>query len=197
MDFALDFHGRCTTALAVELEAAVRHTRPLWIEEPVVPESPQALKKCAQQFKVPIAVGERLFTRWDFRAILENQWADIIEPDVSNAGGITEMVRIADMAELYGVSFNPHNPNGPLQSQTSLHLAFHCQAFSLLEHRHEHHEFMRQFASTFPVVGADGYAAMPEGFGLGVEIDEDFLRKNPAVNWIPESFREDGSVHEW
>jgi galactonate dehydratase len=197
MDFALDFHGRCTAAIAVELEAALRHTRPLWIEEPVVPESPQALKKCAEQFKVPVAVGERLFTRWDFRAILENQWADIIEPDVSNAGGITEMVRIADMAELYGVAFNPHNPNGPLQSQTSLHLAFHCQAFSLLEHRHENHDFLRQFASAFPLVGADGYASMPEGVGLGVEIDEEFLKKNPARNWIPESFRADGSVHEW
>lgn len=196
-DFALDFHGRCSTALAVEIEAAVRHTRPLWIEEPVVPESPNSLKRCAEKFVVPIAVGERLFTRWDFRTILEENLADIIEPDVSNAGGISEMVKIAHMAELYGVAFNPHNPNGPLQSQTSLHLAFHCQAFSLLEHRHEHHEYMRQFASTFPVVDKDGFATLPTGYGLGVDIDEGFLKKNPATDWIPESFRADGTVHEW
>jgi galactonate dehydratase len=196
-DLALDFHGRCSTALAVEIEAAVRHTRPLWIEEPVLAEAPNALRRCAEKFRVPIAVGERLFTRWDFRLILEEALADIIEPDVSNAGGISEMVKIAHLAELYGVAFNPHNPNGPLQSQTSLHLAFHCQAFSLLEHRHEHHDYMKKFTSCFPTVDADGYAALPTGPGLGVEIDEDFMNKNPPQAWIPESFREDGTIHEW
>jgi galactonate dehydratase len=196
-DFALDFHGRCSAALAIQLEAAVRHTQPLWIEEPTLPEMPNALKQCAHQFQTPIAVGERYFTRWDFREILENEWAAILQPDVSNAGGVSEMVKIASLAELYGVSFNPHNPNGPLQSLTSLHLALHCQSFSLLEHRHEHHEYMKKFCSFFPTVNAEGYATLPAGPGLGADIDEEFLQKNPAIDWIPESFRADGSIGDW
>ncbi len=196
-DFALDFHGRCTAGFAVAIEAAVRHTDPLWIEEPVPAESPDALRRCAEKFVSPIAVGERYFTRWDFRKILEEELATIIEPDVSNAGGISEMVKIASLAELYNVSFNPHNPNGPLQSQASLHLAAHCQAFSLLEHRHEHHGYMSKFCSHYPKVDRDGYANLPEGSGLGVTIDEEFIQRNPPGSWIPESFRADGSIADW
>lgn len=196
-NFALDFHGRCSTSLAVEIEAAVRATKPLWIEEPVAAESVGALRRCAEKFVVPIATGERLFTRWAFRPILEEELVGIIQPDVANAGGISEMAKIASLAELYGVAFNPHNPNGPLQSLASAHLAAHAQAFVMLEHRHEHHEYMAKFCSTFPQVDEDGYAALPAGPGLGAEIDEDFLKASPAEPWIPESFRDDGSIADW
>jgi len=196
-DFALDFHGRCTAALAVEIEQAVRHTRPLWIEEPTAPEAPGALRRCAEKFVVPIAAGERLFTRWAFRPLLEQELVSIVQPDVANAGGVTEMAKIASLAEMYGVAFNPHNPNGPLQCLASLHLSSYAQAFGMLEHRHEHHEFMRRFCSALPCVDKDGFTALPTGVGLGAEIDEDFLRLNPAVDWVPESFRSDGTVGDW
>ncbi len=121
----------------------------------------------------------------------------IIQPDAANAGGITEMAKIASLAELYGVAFNPHNPNGPLQSLASLHLAAHAQAFGMLEHRHEHHDFMRRFCSRVPAVAADGFTAVPDAPGLGAELDEDFLRAHPAIDWTPESFRADGSIADW
>ncbi|MCU0771120.1 MAG: galactonate dehydratase [Verrucomicrobia bacterium] len=196
-DFALDFHGRCTASLAVQIEASVRHTQPLWIEEPTPAEAPDALRRCAEKFVLPIAAGERLFTRWAFRALLEQELVGIIQPDVANAGGVTELAKIASLAELYGVAFNPHNPNGPLQSLASLHLAAHAQAFGLLEHRHEHHDFMRRFCSVVPKVDATGHASLPPGPGLGADLDEDFLGQNPAVVWTPEAFRADGSISDW
>lgn len=196
-DFALDFHGRCTASLAVVIEAALRHTHPLWIEEPVAAESQGALCRCAEKFVVPIAVGERLFTRWDFRELLENEYAGIIQPDVANAGGITEMAKLASLAELYGVAFNPHNPNGPLQSLASVHLAANAQAFGMLEHRHEHHDFMSRICREFPQVGPGGWTNLPDRPGLGAEIDEEFIKAHPALPWIPESFRADGSVSDW
>jgi galactonate dehydratase len=196
-DFALDFHGRLSAGLAVEVEAAVRHTKPLWIEEPVLPETPKALQRVAEKTVIPIAVGERLFTRFAFRDILENEWATIIQPDVANAGGITEMLKIAALAETYGVAFAPHNPNGPVQSIASMHLAATTQPFAMLEHRHEHRDFMRKLASHVPAVEADGAVGLPPGPGLGLTVDEDFARANNHGTWIPESFRADGTIADW
>jgi galactonate dehydratase len=197
-DFAIDCHGRASAALATQIEHAVRHTWPIWIEEPVAAESIEALRRCAEKCATPLAVGERLFTRWAFRQLLEEELVSIIQPDVSNAGGISEMMKLASLAELYGVAFNPHNPNGPLQSQTSLHLAAATSAFEMLEHRHEHHDFMRKLCSTFPTVDAsDGCAALPTGPGLGVDVDEHFLASNPATDWTPEAFRPDGTPSDW
>jgi galactonate dehydratase len=196
-DFALDFHGRPSPGLAVQLEAAVRHTYPLWIEEPILPEIEHGLQRCAEKFQIPIATGERLFTRWGFRNLLEQELVSIIQPDVANAGGITEMLKIASLAELYGVAFNPHNPNGPLQCLASVHLAAHAQAFTHLEHRHEHHAFMRQICTALPTVEADGCCGLPTGAGLGAEMNEAVLRAHPAQPWIPEAFRTDGSIADW
>jgi galactonate dehydratase len=197
MDFALDFHGRLGAGLAVEVEAAVRHTRPLWIEEPVLPETPKALTRLAEKFVVPIALGERLFTRWGFREVLENEWASVIQPDAANAGGITEMVKIAALAETYGVALAPHNPNGPVQSVASMHLAAALHPFEILEHRHEHHDFMRGLATHVPEVEADGCVGLPPGPGLGIAVDEDFARAHAEGRWVAESFRADGSIGDW
>jgi galactonate dehydratase len=197
MDFALDFHGRLGAGLAVEVEAAVRHTRPLWIEEPVLPETPKALRRLAEKFVVPIALGERLFTRWGFREVLENEWASVIQPDAANAGGITEMVKIAALAETYGVALAPHNPNGPVQSVASMHLAAALHPFEILEHRHEHHDFMRGLASHVPAVEADGCVGLPPGPGLGIDVNEDFAKAHAEGRWVAESFRPDGSIGDW
>ena len=196
-DFALDFHGRLSAGLAVEVEAAVRHAKPLWIEEPVLPETPKALQRLAEKFVIPIALGERLFTRFGFREILENEWATIIQPDVANAGGITELLKIAALAETYGVGFAPHNPNGPVQSIASMHLAATTQPFAMLEHRHEHHDWMKQLATYVPSVEADGCVGLPPGPGLGLTVDADFARANNNGEWVPESFRADGTIADW
>jgi galactonate dehydratase len=197
LDFAVDMHGKPSAPLAVAIEAAVRHTRPIWLEEPVPAESPQALERVAQHSTTPIAVGERLFTRWAFRDVLEHQRAGIIQPDVANAGGISELVRIAALAEMYGVTFAPHNPNGPVQAAASLNLAAYAQNFALLETRHTHLDWTARLSSYVPRVDADGYLAAPEGPGLGLEIDESFLRSQTEGRWVPEEFRADGSVADW
>lgn len=197
LDYAIDMHGRPSASLAVVIEEAVRHTNPLWIEEPVPAESNQALERLAQHSKTPIAVGERLFTRWAFRDVLENEWAGIIQPDVANAGGISEMIKIASLAELYGVNFAPHNPNGPVQAAASLNLAAYAQNFSMLETRHTNLEWTAKLSSYVPRVDAEGYLALPKGPGLGIEIDEEFLVSQNSGQWIPESFRADGSIADW
>ena len=195
--FALDFHGRCSAALAVQIEAAIRHTNPMWIEEPTPPENPQALARCAEKFVTPLAAGERLFTRWGFRELLENKLVDIIQPDAANAGGISEMMRIASMAELYGVAFAPHNPNGPVQAMASLHLAAAAPAFTVLEHRHDVADAFAVFANNAPTAGEDGYAVIPTTPGLGIDLDENWLAAHPATPYILESFRADGAVADW
>ncbi len=195
-DFALDFHGKLTAAGAIAMEAAVRHTNPLWIEEPVAAESPAELRRCVEHFTVPIAVGERLFTRWGFRPILDEQLAGIIQPDVSNAGGITELSKLAAMAETYGVAFNPHNPNGPLQVLASLHLAASAQAFAMLEHRHEFHDAFARIAAPVVAVEDDGCCGLPPGPGLG---GTPCPREpgQPIRGKIHESFRRDGGIDDW
>src|SRR5690606_16481393 len=177
-DFCLDFHGRMSAGLAVEVEAAIRHTTPLWIEEPVLPETPKALQRLAEKTVIPIALGERLFTRFAFREIFENEFATVIQPDVANAGRITEMMKIAAVDETYGVGVAPHNPNGPVQSIAGMHLAAALQNFVILEHRHEHHDFLEQLATNIPKVGPDGYVGLPTGPGLDISVNEDFARAN-------------------
>jgi galactonate dehydratase len=196
-DFALDFHGKTSASMAIQIEHAVRHTSPLWIEEPVVPETPNALARCAEKFVTPIAVGERLFTRWGFRGILEDGLASIVQPDVANAGGISELIRIAALAELYGATFNPHSPNSPLQALASMHLAAHCQMFGMLEHRHEHPDYMARLSSHVPTVEADGCASLPDRPGIGTEIDESFFRNQTVRRFVAEEWRDDGAIAEW
>jgi len=196
-DFALDFHGRCTASIAVEMEAAVRHTRPLWIEEPVPAEQTESLRRVAEKTVIPLAAGERLFTRWAFRQLLEEELVGIIQPDASNAGGVSEMMKIASMAECFGVGFFPHSPNGPLQALASLHLSLCAPTAQWQEHRHDALEFTRRACAAAPVVDADGYCRVSDAPGLGAEIDEDFLRAHPPGDWIPESFRPDGSIGDW
>jgi galactonate dehydratase len=196
-DFALDFHGRCTAGMAVRIEAAVRDTGPLWIEEPVPAEQPNSLRRVAEKAVIPLAAGERLFTRWGFRQLLEEELVSIIQPDVSNAGGISELMKLASLAELYGAGFGPHNPNGPFQSLTSLHLAACAPTGQWLEHRHEHHDFMAKFCTDFPRVDAAGFCKPPDVPGIGAELDESFLKMNPPTPWIAEAFREDGTPSDW
>jgi galactonate dehydratase len=197
--FCLDFHGRCTPNVAVQMEAAVRHTTPIWIEEPTAPEDVGALQRVQEKAVIPIATGERYNSRWQFREIFERRLADVVQPDVANCYGISEMHRIAAMAEIYGVSYAPHNPNGPVQDQASLHLAFAAQNFSILEHRNDMAPAMRGFASYLATNRGDGWANPPTSPGLGIEIDEAALARMPVrpQAFVPESFRRDGSIGDW
>lgn len=197
LDFAVDMHGRTGPALAARIEAALRPLAPAWLEEPVLPESVSALRTLAVRSETPLAVGERLFTRWGFQQVLEDGSVGIIQPDPANAGGISELVRIAAMAEMHGVSFAPHNPNGPIQAAASLNLAAYAQSFSMLETRYDCREWTANLSTYVPTIDRDGYLPLPEGPGLGIDIDEQFLAAQTKGTWIPESFRADGSIGDW
>lgn len=193
----LDFHGRCLPHLAIQIEAEIRPFRPMWIEEPINAENIAGYEKLAQKFVTPLALGERLFTRWGFRDIFERRIAAIIQPDVSNAGGISEMMRLAAMAELYGVSLAPHNPNGPLQSITCLHLAAAAPAVSVLELVPGDGELMKHFATAMPATGNDGFAPLPSGPGLGIDMHEDVLINTPSSPFHWNLYHADGAVADW
>lgn len=195
--FCVDFHGRLSVGLAVQIEAAVRHTRPLWIEEPIAAENTGAYRRLADKFQTPLALGERLFTRWGFREVFEQQYANVIQPDVSNAGGISEMMRLASMAELYGVAFAPHNPNGPLQCVANLHLAAAAPAFTVLEHLYDSVQAMAELATVSPAARPDGYADLPTGPGLGIDLDETLLAARPSTPFVWDLYHADGGVQDW
>jgi len=196
-DFALDFHGRCSPSAAVLIEQSLRETLPLWIEEPVAPENTAGRQHCAASFALPIAADERWFTRWDFATPLERGAVHIVQPDCSNAGGISEMARIAALAEIYGAAFAPHNPNGPVQGMASLHLAAALPGFTLLEHRFDLEDAFAEFADIPPRSDGRGRHAVPERPGLGIEIDDARLPIEPARHARLESFRVDGSITDW
>ena len=155
-DFAIDLHGRPLPHAVIAIEHAVRDLKPLWIEEPVPVEDDTALLEVRRKFSTPIALGERLFTRWQFRRVLEAQLCDIIQPDVGNAGGISELRVIADMAEAHSVVFSPHSPNAILHTSASLQVAAIAQTFGALEFRPSPDTLSGVFTTPDSLVGGPG-----------------------------------------
>src|SRR5690606_18883691 len=116
----IDFHGRVHKPMAKILVKELEEYRPMFIEEPVLPENNEALRDIARHSNIPIATGERMFTRWDFKSLLADGYVDIVQPDLSHAGGITEVKKILSMAEAYDVAAAPHCPLGPIALASSL-----------------------------------------------------------------------------
>jgi galactonate dehydratase len=198
VDLYLDFHGRVSPPMAIQLEEALRPSRPGFIEEPVLPENVEAMARLATQFKTPIATGERLFTRFDFRRIFETGAAHIVQPDPTACGGIYETRMIGAAAETYYAELAPHNPYGPVAMAACMQIAAATPNFSV-------QEISRSAALGAdyliePFVVQDGYISTPEKPGLGVELDLDFCRAHPLepqidhARWYHDA---DGSVAEW
>jgi galactonate dehydratase len=205
LDVAVDFHGRVHRAMAKRLVRALEPYSPLFFEEPVLPEHPEALREIARLTSVPIACGERLYTRWGFKDVLVSGAVDIVQPDLSHAGGILECRKIAAMAEAFDVAVAPHCPLGPIALAASLQLDA-CtpnaviQELSLRIHYNEDADLLDYVAdaSVFDIV--DGHMAVPSGPGLGVEIDEERVRAAAADArmWHNPVWRnDDGTVAEW
>jgi len=150
----------------------------LWFEEPIIPESLEAFAELKRRVKVPIALGERLYSRWQFRSLLEQRAADYIQPDVSHAGGITELKKIAAMAETHYVPICPHNPSGPVANAATLHLAANLPSFYLLETMSSAGPW-RAEVCTGEVHLVDGFMHVPTGPGLGIDICEEAIAKHP------------------
>lgn len=209
LDAGLDFHGRLHKAMAKQLAGALEPFRPLFIEEPLLPEHPEAMKQLADQTRIPVAFGERLYTRWDVKRFLEDTSVDILQPDIAHAGGISETKRIATMAEAYDVAIAPHCPLGPVAFAASMHIALTSPNFAILEMSLGMHynteagdidllTYMKD-PHTFDISNG-GYVKAPTGHGLGIEIDEELVRKisKETQPWQCKVFHgPDGSIREW
>lgn len=202
---AIDFHGRVHKPMAKILAKELEAYRPMFIEEPVLSENNEALKEIARHTHIPIATGERMYSRWDFKTILAEGYVDIIQPDVSHAGGITEVKKIASMAEAYDVALAPHCPLGPialaacLQVDATCHNAF-IQEQSLGIHYNQGNDMLGYIKDRKVFEYEDGYVKMPQGPGLGIEIDEDYVRQRAKEghNWKNPIWRhQDNSIAEW
>ena len=205
MDVGLDFHGRVHRPLAKQLAKALEPLGLLFIEEPLLSENHEGLAQIAQLVSTPIALGERLFSRWDFKPFLAGGLVDIIQPDLSHAGGLSECRRIAAMAEAYDVAVAPHCPLGPLALGACLQLAgcapnVALQEMSLGIHYNVGHDLLSFVSDPTPLTAHDGWLAIPEGPGLGVTIDEAAVREahKDRHRWRNPIWRhQDGSFAEW
>jgi len=201
----IDFHGRVHKPMAKILAKELEQYHPMFIEEPVLPENNEALREIANHVSIPIATGERMFSKWQFKTLLKEGYADIIQPDVSHAGGITECKKIISMAEAFDVAAAPHCPLGPialaacLQVDATCHNAF-IQEQSLGIHYNQGSDLLDYLVDKTVFKYESGYVKIPEKPGLGIEINEDHVRKMAAIghNWRNPVWRHnDGSVAEW
>ncbi|PSP32800.1 galactonate dehydratase [Halobacteriales archaeon QH_10_67_22] len=204
VDVAVDFHGRVAKSMAKQLAAALEVHDPMFVEEPVPPGHEDALPAIAAHTSTPIATGERLYSRWEFKEVLEDDAVDVVQPDLSHAGGISEVTRIAAMAEAYDVALAPHCPLGPValaacvQVDAAVGNAL-IQEQSLGIHYNEGTDELAYLADRSVFEFDDGYVDLPEAPGLGVELDESVVRERAGeVDWHNPVWRhEDGSVAEW
>jgi len=202
---AVDFHGRVHRPMAKQLAKELDRFHLMFIEEPVLSEHAEALKEIASHTAAPIALGERLYSRWDFKKILSDGLVDIIQPDPSHAGGITETRKIAAMAESYDVALAPHCPLGPIALAACLQLDAVChnaviQEQSLGIHYNKANDLLDYVGDASVFAYADGHVAIPQGPGLGVTVNEDAVRRGAATGhrWRPPVWRHgDGSFAEW
>lgn len=202
---AVDFHGRVHRPMAKVLAQALEPYHPLFIEEPVLPENNEALREVASHTSIPIATGERLYSRWDFKHVLQAGHVDIIQPDISHAGGISEVKKIAAMAEAYDVALAPHCPLGPIALAASLQIdacspnAF-IQEQSLGIHYNQTAELLDYLGDPGVFSYREGIVTIPSGPGLGIEIDEGRVRQasQTEVRWRNPVWRfPDGVPAEW
>ncbi|MGE7775901.1 galactonate dehydratase [Chitinophaga sp. NPDC101104] len=205
LGIGIDFHGRVHKPMAKILAKELEPFRPMFIEEPVLPENNEDLREIARHVAIPIATGERMFSKWQFKSLLTDGYADIIQPDVSHAGGITECKKIISMAEAFDVAAAPHCPLGPialaacLQVDATCHNAF-IQEQSLGIHYNQGSDLLDYLTDKTVFQYRDGYVDIPSKPGLGIEINESHVRKmaEEGHNWRNPVWRHtDGSVAEW
>ncbi|KAI3394102.1 hypothetical protein diail_3226 [Diaporthe ilicicola] len=206
MDAGVDFHGRIHKPMAKQLIKQLEPHRPLFIEEPLLSEHIEGIKSLAEQTSVPIALGERLHSRWDVKPFLEAGCVDILQPDISHVGGISEMKRIAAMAEAYDVALAPHCPLGPIALAANCQVDcsspnFAIQEMSLGIHYNSGTQDLTSYTKNPEVWGVtDGYINILTGPGLGIEIDEEQVRSlsKDAKAWVSPGFiGPGGEIREW
>jgi galactonate dehydratase len=198
IDIMVDFHGRTYPAVAIEYINAIAEYRPYFCEEPVPPENIDALADVRKAVRVPIATGERLVTRHQFREVLEKQAAHVIQPDLCHCGGLLEARKIAAMAEAYYVGVAPHNPLGPVANAAALHFALSTPNFLIQE------DMLADVPWRWEVVESglrteNGYWLPSEAPGLGIKINERAAAQHPFQQEPLQSavYAPDGAVLDW
>lgn len=210
LDIALDLHGRVRRAQLKPLLAELEPFRPMWVEESALPESEESLAAVARAARsIPVASGERLTSRWEFKRLLDSGTVDVVQPDVSLTG-LFELEKIARLAEIYDVAVAPHCPNGPVSLAASLQVAICCPNIAIQEQSlglHYHAGFaglpradlLDYLADPAPLTTVDGSFGLLRGPGLGIEIDADRV-ESAAVDWrLPDAdwTHPDGTYAEW
>jgi len=202
---AIDFHGRVHKPMAKVLAKKLEQFDPMFIEEPVLCENMECFKEISACCNIPIATGERLFSKYDFKRLLQVGGVDIIQPDVSHAGGITEVRKIASMAEAYDVALAPHCPLGPIALSSCLQVDAvsynaYIQEQSMGIHYNVGKSVLDYVCNKEVFEFKDGWVDMPKGVGLGVEVNKELIikeNKSPHGWKNPVWRHADGSIAEW
>lgn len=198
VELMCDAHGRPRPSLAIKIGRALEPYGLLFLEEAVPPDNPQNFKTLRQAgLNIDLATGERAFAKWGFRELIEDQLVDIIQPDICHAGGIKEMLKIGALAETYEIKVAPHNPNGPVGTAASVHAAAVMPNFLILEYAASPVRDVCQAASEAECFKArNGRIELPTSPGLGIDLDEDYLRAHQTTEVSPygPAFNPDGSV---
>lgn len=205
LDIAIDFHGRAHKSMAKILIHELQQYRIMFIEEPVLTDNEEVYKELRNQSSIPLAAGERNYTRWGFKNLITKGYVDIIQPDVSHVGGIFEAKKIASMAEAFDISVAPHCPLGPIALASCLQMDFctpnaFIQEQSLGIHYNNGSDLLDYLVDKKVFHYSNGHVDKLEKPGLGIEVNEDYVRKMTKVshNWRNPIWRiGDGSIVEW
>jgi len=205
LDIGIDFHGRVHKPMAKVLAKALEPYHPMFLEEVVLPENEEHFKEVAQLVATPLATGERLYTRWQFKTLFQQGAIDVIQPDVALCGGIMEMRKIAAMAEAYDVAVAPHAPYGPVALAATLQVDsctpnVFIQEQSLGIHYNKGFDLLDFVKNKEVFQYKDGYVEIPSKPGLGLEMDEDRVRdiSQEGLIWTNPKWKNyDGTIAEW
>lgn len=197
VDLAVDAHGRLSPTMAIQIAHAIRDYGIYFFEEPCLPENAATMATVARECGIPVATGERLFTKWGFRDVLEKQAASVLQPDLAHCGGILEGRKIAAMAEVYYAGFAPHNPLSPVNMRASLHLDAVAPNFVIQEWVFDDPTWRDEILVN-PVVVKNGWVDVPMEPGLGTDLNLDVCRAHPAKSiHLPGLWHDDGAVADW
>jgi galactonate dehydratase len=194
VDLMVDLSGRTTPAMAIQYASILEPFQPLFFEEPCQPENVDALVEVARAIRIPVATGERLVTRYGFRELFEKRACAVAQPDVCHCGGVTELRKIAAMADTYYISMAPHNPLGPVATAVNMQLALSTPNFLIQEIMRADVPYRDEVVDA-PLQIVDGYAHPSDRPGIGVEVDETAAARYPyQPEVLQRDFHPDGSV---
>ncbi len=179
VEIFIEMHGRFSPVTAIEIARELEQFKPGWIEEPVPPDNIAALAKAAEKINIPVATGERFHNKYEYRELINLQAADILQPDITQTGGLLETKKIAAIGDMCYMLIAPHNVGGPVSTATALHFSACTPNFKIQEHFNDFSEaWVKEAATGCPEV-IDGYFSLPNGPGLGMTLNEDLIAEHP------------------